>query len=314
MTHSGDKAVGLGTVAIDLIGKVDQLPQEDGFCMVEAQQALDGGSCANVMTQIAHLGAPSAFLARLGDDENGAQIVQGLQREGVDTSWVMTKQGGISLTTHIYVDPQGAKTIVMYMGDSLMTIDITDIDLSFLDQCRVLYTDLFPPHACVKVAKEAKKRDVPVVFNLQTGWSLMEKVGANRDLLREMLKCTAVFAPCQAGAYELVGENDPITTIRKIRSEFGFSGVLVLTLGSAGSLIDYDDSLIEVPAYEVEVKDTTGAGDSYIGSFIYAYYYGGFELERAGHFASAAAALTCTRVGARANPTLEEVKQFGEWR
>lgn len=314
MKRSGELAVGLGSVALDIIGKVDQLPKEDGFCMVGAQQILDGGSCANVMTQIAHLGVPSSLIARVGDDEIGSKIVQGLRNEGIDTAWMMSKPGGMSLTTHIYVDPKGAKTIVLYMGDSLMNIDIDDIDLSFLDECKVFYTDLFPPHTDVAVAKAAKSKDVPVVFNMQTGWSLMEKFGADRDLIKEMLRYTEVFAPCQAGAYELTGVNDPVSCIGKIRSDFDFDGIIVLTLGSKGSLIDYNGRLTKIPAYRVKVVDTTGAGDSYIGAFIYAYYYARFDLETSGKFASAAAALTCTRFGARSNPTIEEVNGFDEWR
>ena len=88
----------------------------------------------------------------------------------------------------------------------------------------------------------------------------------------------------------------------------------MLTLGSEGSFIDNNGKMIRSPAYRVKVIDTTGASDSYIGAFIYAYYYATLDLETAGKFASAAAALTCTRLGARSNPTLKEVNGFDEWR
>ncbi len=314
MTDSSEFAVGLGSVAIDIIGKVDELPKEDGFCVVTEQQLLDGGSCANVMTQMAHLGVPAGLVARLGDDDTGVKITKGLDKYGVNTSWMLTKPGGTSLTTHIYVDPYGSKTIVLYMGDSLMSLEFDDLDLSFLDSCKVFYTDLFPPRPAVAVAEVAKQKRIPVVFNMQVGWSLMEAFGADRNLIREMLRCTDVFAPCQAGAFELVGVDDPVDCIARLRTAFDYEGVIILTLGAKGSLIEYGGQLAKIPAYQVSVLDTTGAGDSFIGAFMYAHYYAGFDLDKAGRFAAASAALTCTRIGARATPTLEEVNAFGEWR
>ena len=314
MNKSSGLAIGLGSVAIDIIGKVDALPKEDGFCMVTEQQALDGGSCANVMTQIARLGAPSALVARIGDDDSGRKIRKGLEHYGIDTAWLMTKQGGTSLTTHIFVDPTGAKTIALYMGDSLMTVNLDDLDLSFLDHCKALYTDLFPPHTAVAVAKAAKARDIPIVFNMQVGWPLMKAFGANGSLISEMLEYSAVFAPCRAAAFELAGVDEPVRCIRKLRADFNYQGIIILTLGTEGSLIEYDGRLVKIPTYQVDAVDTTGAGDSYIGAFLYANYYAGFDPETAGRFSAAAAALTCTRVGARSTPSLEEVNSFNKWR
>lgn len=314
MNKSSGLAIGLGSVAIDIIGKVDALPKEDGFCTVTEQQSLDGGSCANVMTQVARLGAPSGLVARIGDDDSGQKIRKGLQHYNINASWLLTKRGGISLTTHIFVDPHGAKTIVLYMGDSLMTVNLSDLDLSFLDHCKVLYTDLFPPHTAVAVAKLAEARGIPVVFNMQVGWPLMKAFGANRSLISEMLRYCAVFAPCRAAAFELAGVNEPNECIQKLRADFNYQGIIILTMGIEGSLIEYDDRLVKIPAYQVDAIDTTGAGDSYIGAFIYAYYYAGFDPETAGRFSAAAAALTCTRVGARSTPTLEEVNSFNKWR
>lgn len=314
MKDSNEYIIGLGSVAIDNIGKVDALPKEDGFCMVTEQQALDGGSCANVMTQVARLGAPAALVARIGDDDNGRKIRKGLEHYNVNTSWLMTKQGGTSLTTQIFVDPKGAKTIVLYMGDSLMSVELSDLDLSLLDHCKVLYTDLFPPRTAVAAARAAKGKGKPVVFNMQVGWPLMQAFGTDRDLMREMLKYTDVFAPCRSGAFELAGVDKPLDCIRKLRAEFDFKGIFILTLGEEGSLIEQDGKLTEIPVYHVDGVDTTGAGDSYIGAFMYAYYCAGFDLGTAGRFAAASAALTCTRIGARSTPTLQEVNAFGKWR
>ena len=66
------------------------------------------------------------------------------------------------------------------MGDSLMNIDIDDIDLSFLDECRC-FIPIYSRLIQMWQWQSAKSKDVPVVFNMQTGWSLMEKFGADRS-------------------------------------------------------------------------------------------------------------------------------------
>ena len=67
---------------------------------------------------------------------------------------------------------------------------------------------------------------------------------------------------------------------------------------------------MKVQAEKIQTVDTTGAGDSYIGGFIYSYFLEKRELKEAMKFASACAAYTCTGLGARFSPTLEEVKNF----
>ncbi|MGH2382702.1 MAG: PfkB family carbohydrate kinase, partial [Candidatus Limnocylindria bacterium] len=68
---------------------------------------------------------------------------------------------------------------------------------------------------------------------------------------------------------------------------------------------------VQVPAYEIDVADTTGAGDVYHAALIEGLYFRDWSLERAGHFASAAAALSCTALGARAAaPSFEAVERL----
>ena len=77
----------------------------------------------------------------------------------------------------------------------------------------VLYR-FVPPSTDVAVAKMAKSKDIPVVFNMQTGWTLMEKFGADRNLIEKCCS-TQKCSLCQAGAYELTGVDDPIGCIGK---------------------------------------------------------------------------------------------------
>jgi len=93
-----------------------------------------------------------------------------------------------------------------------------------------------------------------------------------------------------------------------MRAHFG--GLLLVTLGGEGSVAFDGSSEIRVPIREVEVKDTTGAGDSYIGAFMVARFLRGMGLKDSMTFATAASAYTSMGFGARSSPTSAELKAF----
>ena len=85
---------------------------------------------------------------------------------------------------------------------------------------------------------------------------------------------------------------------------------VVLTLGRDGAIIYTKDKKIKVPAFKVDAVDTTGAGDAFSAGLIYSFIHK-YSLEKALIFASACAALSTTKTGARGGlPTLEEIRDF----
>jgi len=106
----------------------------------------------------------------------------------------------------------------------------------------------------------------------------------------------------------LTGIHDPVDALRALRREN--DGILCVTLGIAGAVALDGDRLLRMPAFAVEAVDTTGAGDVFRGAFIYAYLEG-WTLEAALRFANAAAAVSCTRLGAIASvPSKAEAERF----
>jgi sugar/nucleoside kinase (ribokinase family) len=298
---------GLGTVAMDVILQVSELPKEDGFAVVNQRSYLDGGSASNVMVQAARLGVACGFISQVGDDEIGNAIRAGLQKEGVDTSAMVVKTGGTSLHTTIVVGDDGRKMILLNMGDSFLAMKKEDVDYSFINAAKVFYTDLLPGVPAIEALKKAKQAGLKTVFNLQVGVPLMEQFGVPREDILSMLPLVDVFAPCREAFEQLTKCGSTAEEGIDILMN-QYSGLLLLTLGSEGAVAAYGRSRVKVTAFNVQAVDTTGAGDSYIGAFMYAYLLKGMELERAMRFSSAAAAITCQKVGARSCPSLKEVE------
>lgn len=300
---------GLGTVAMDVLMRVDQLPQKDGFCTVEETVYQPGGSGTNVIVQLARLGAGCGYIAAVSKDRYGLDIMKSLSSEQVDTGCMVVEEKGTTVHTDIVIDRNGDKFIMLNIGDVFGTLDLTGKQLEYIKTAQVFYTDLFPGKPAMKALAEARSHRVKTVFNLQTGVETMKGIGVTKEDILYCLKNADVFAPCQQGLYELTGTRDLDECCRYLRDYT--DGILLFTLGSRGSVAyDCAGEKHVAPVRRVDVVDTTGAGDSYIGGFIYSYYIRKDGLASAMEFATACAAYTCSGLGARYSPGLEAVERM----
>ncbi len=300
--------VSVSTYAMDVMMNVDRLPGEDGFAVVTNNTYLPGGSGTNVMVQAARLGATTGFMGLLGSDTLGEDIIKSLKAEGIDTSHVIRKEGGISLHTDIVVDTEGKKFILLNMGDSFLSYDPKDVSKDYISKAKVYYTDLLPYTAALEGLKVAKEAGLKTGFNMQVDLFTMNGFGASKEAVLDSLKYVDLFAPCRAGLYQICGTEDLEECLKYIRQYF--NGTLLVTLGSKGSVaFDDKDKKYECPARNIKAVDTTGAGDSFMGAMLYAYLLRGMELGKAMEIATACSAITCQGLGARSTPTKEKVEE-----
>lgn len=295
---------GLGTFAIDVLMKVDKLPGADSFCIIKSTEKQPGGSGTNVIVQCQRLGADCGFIGCVGDDGIGKEVIDSLVAEGIDTDMMYMKDGTITLHTDIVIDNQGDKFIMLNMGNSFCSLEKDQIKEEAIAGAKVLYTDMIPFEQSLYALQLAKKHGVKTVFNMQVGMDTMAGLGCTKEDILAALKYVDVFAPCQEGLYALTGTED-LDECAKILRPY-CDGILIFTLGRNGSVAyDAEDKKHRAECVSVEATDSTGAGDSYIGSFMCAYYLRGYDLDKSMRFASACAAYTCTGIGARFSPTAE---------
>ena len=259
------------------------------------------------MVQASRLGASTGFMGLLGSDTLGDDIIKSLKAEGMDTSRVLRKEGGISLHTDIVVDSEGKKFILLNMGDSFLAYDPKDVDKDYISNAKVYYTDLLPYGAALEGLKSAKESGLKTGFNMQVDLYTMNGFGASKEDVLGSLKYVDLFAPCRAGLYQICGTEDLDECLGYVRKYF--KGTLLVTLGSKGAVaFDENDKRYECAARNVKAVDTTGAGDSFMGAMLYTYLLNEMELEKAMEFATACSAITCQGLGARSTPTREQVE------
>lgn len=300
---------GLGTIAMDVLMQVDMLPQKDGFCMVENTSYQPGGSGSNVIVQLARLGAECGYIAALSKDRYGLDILNNLKAEGVDTSCMEVFDKGVTLHTDIVIDQNGDKFIMLNMGDTFEKLEFDDMKKLYVEKTKVFYTDLCPGKPAMKAITAARNRGIETVFNMQVGLATMNGLGVSKEELLACIREVDVFAPCRQGVFDLTGTENLDECCGYLRNYT--DAVLLFTLGSGGSAAyDRDGTKYEVPCKKVNVIDTTGAGDSYMGGFIYSYCIKGKDLLSSMRFATSCAAHTCSGLGARFSPDLEMVGQY----
>lgn len=301
--------VGLGSYAMDVMIQVNEFPKEDGFVVVTGTTYVPGGSGTNVIVQSARLGADTGFLAKIGDDSLGKDIIASMKSEGLDTSALVIKEGGTSLSTTIVVDPVGKKFIMLNIGDSFVDYSISDVNLEFIKSAKVFYTDLFPGQTAIDALKEAKRCGLTTAVNMQSAMGTMGGFGFTNETVLDTLQYCDFFGPCALGALDLTGTDDPDAQHDFFRKYF--RGTLLLTRGTGGSIAwDENDNRYEVPIFNVKAIDTTGAGDAYMGAMLKYYLLDKKPLQEAMRYATACSAICCTKLGARSGPSEPELLEF----
>jgi ribokinase len=306
--------VGLGSCTVDYFALVPKLIGAEEKINSTRLEVHAGGVTANNLTQVARLGAGAAWIGFIGDDENGRIITQAFADDGMDLSGIVTVPGELSSFTWIPVDTQGERCIYMFPN---VTAKVTPQDLRqrFAPHIRAakhFHTEasqlpLAPVLDGIRIAREAGVR---VIFDLDVAPSYFIEAGLGTEAgLMETLKLVDVLKPCKAAARELSGSTDYDAMAQKLLT-LG-PQVVAITMGVEGCLMARADKLSHLPSYKVNVVDTTGAGDAFMGGLSYALLQG-WDDARVGAFANACAALCCTRVGARAMSRLPEVMRLVE--
>lgn len=304
--------VGIGSCTVDYFAIVPKLLGPEEKINANRMEIHAGGVTANNLTQVARLGASTGWLGLIGDDENGRIIQKAFQDDGMDLSGIEIVKGEYSSLTWIPVDLAGERCIYMFPNVT-GKISVFQVDNRFaahIKSAKHFHTEAsqLPIAPVAEAMRVAKQADVRVIFDLDVSPSFFAAANlGTQEELTAALKLVDVLKPCKAAAREMTGE-DNYDKIAEGLLKLGPS-VVAITMGTDGCLIATKEKKVHVPAFQVDVVDTTGAGDAFMGGLSYGLLQG-WDLERVGLFANACAALCCTKVGARAMSKRDEVVAF----
>ncbi|MGA2718047.1 MAG: carbohydrate kinase family protein [Candidatus Acidiferrales bacterium] len=304
--------VGIGSCAVDFFAIVPRLLGSEEKINATRMEIHAGGVTANMLTQVARLGTSTGWLGLIGDDENGRIIQKAFTEDGMDLSGVEVVRGERSALTWIPVNPGGERCIYMFpnVTGKLSVLHVKNRFASHIKGAKHFHTEasqlpIVPLKEAMKIAKDAGVR---IFFDMDVTPRFFAQMNLGKqEELCDALKLVDVLKPCKAAAREMTG----VTDYNRMADQLLNLGpkVVAITEGEDGCLIATKEKRVQVPAFRVNVVDTTGAGDAFMGGLSYGLLQG-WDLERVGIFANACAALCCTKVGARAMSRLDEVLAF----
>lgn len=291
--------LGLGGVSIDLIGRVSRMPAWDEVEYIAEHQKQQGGMVATAMTAVSRLGDDAEFIGGIGEDELGAYALQCFQTSGIHCERVQRFPGQSTAFTFVIVDEHsGKKAFFHYKGvQNNAELGIQHIDLSGV---RFLHLDGFWFDTALRLARQAKQHGITITLDISPN--------NKHPQIRELFRVADYIIPSYIFAQRFTGERDPFLAAQHFL-QYGVQAVII-THGEEGCFIRTQQEAYHLPAFTVTVIDTTGAGDTFHGAFLVGLHKG-YNLQKTVIFASAVAALKCTKLGGQAGiPTFEETQQF----
>ena len=313
LSRNARPIVVIGSINMDLVCRVGRMPRPGETILGSDLATIPGGKGANQAVAAAKLGGNVHFIGRVGDDDFGDRLLNGLMQHGVNTRYVTVTEGVSSGCALILVDKKGENSIVVSPGAN-QKVSPGDVDaaVDLIKNAAVVVMQLEIPYETVVHAIELCRRlDVPTILD--------PAPVPPKGLPRRMYDVD-ILTPNQTEAQALLAVKSPGGALRLKPADTKQMGadllakgarMVVLKLGDKGSMIQDRDGYIEtVKPFKVKVVDTTAAGDAFTGALAVGMAEG-LPIARTVKMANAAGAICCRTFGAQpALPTRADVEKL----
>jgi sugar/nucleoside kinase (ribokinase family) len=290
--------IGVGANSVDFVYRLPRFPHPDGPASklrIAHHTISCGGQTATTLCTCAAMGLTTRYIGATGSDDNGQIMRDALMDRGVDIGQSVESDEGNAFAV-ILLDQRQGERVVLWQRPPGLELAPGDLDPDVICDARVLHVDDVDIDASIRAASMARAAGLPVTSDIET-------VG---ERTQELIAAVTIPIFAEHVLEPLTGEQDFERALRKLR--LCHAGMLCVTLGARGAMLLDGDTLHRQPAFPVILTDTTGAGDVFRGAFITALLRGDAAPDIL-HFANAAAAICCTRLGAIAGvPTLAETE------
>ena len=287
----------VGMPVRDLIYHITELPARGEKVRAEKFEEIAGGNALNAGIGIVRLGGRVLLSGPMGDaaETSSQYMLDQLAKEGIETSLIRV-QDTVTPSSNVMIDPSGERTIVTYRDPKLWKVKLPE-PAELLQDCAAVLAENRCASFATELCVEASRRNIPVVLDGDVVMSMREGVLS--------IASHVIFS--SEALTQTAGTPDLETALRRIAEQT--KAFCAVTRGAQGMMwLDEAGRLQTMPTFPVHTVDTLGAGDVFHGAFALAI------AERMGvvdamRFASAAAALKCTRHGgAFAAPNRAEVE------
>lgn len=314
-------AIALGESLIDFTPKGCS---EDGMKLFEQNP---GGAVANVMAAMRKLGRRTGFIGKVGADMHGDFLIETMKEAGIDTSNVIRDETVFTTLAFVDLRPDGQREFYFARKPGADTcLKASEISEDYIAGANLLHvgslslTDEPARSATFRAVEYAKRAGTIVSYDPNYRAMLWKSPEAAKEGMRSLLPYADMIKISDEETWLLTDEQDPERAADVLLKK-GIA-VVAVTLGADGALVATKEGKARVPGFSVKAVDTTGAGDSFFGGFIWKLMEYGLgtakraedmllsEVREAGLFGNAVASLNVEKRGAiPAMPSYEEVTE-----
>lgn len=280
-----------------------------------------GGAPANVAVALARLGADVGFIGKVGVDDYGAFLIDLLAGEGVDTTHFVADPGGPTMLAIVAVPSPTEQQFIIYSGASDL-LSPEELSKAYITAANIFgYGSVTlagdSRAAVLQAAQWVREAGRQVIFDVNLRPLLWPSLDLARERIEAALNTATIVKLNETELEFLTGTSDPAEGSRQLL-ERGIR-LCCVSLGADGAYFNNGRAQGHVPAFAVNVQDTTGSGDAFVAGLT-------FQLNRLGaplteldeatlrrivRFANGCGALAATQLGAMsASPTLKAVEQM----
>jgi sugar/nucleoside kinase (ribokinase family) len=254
---------------------------------------VSGGSAANTIHGLAHLGMKTSFIGKVGKDTLGDFYQKDMEDAGIVPLLIRDQEE--TGRAHSFISPDAERTFGTFLG-AASQLKEKDLKTAFFKNHSLLYLEGYlvqNQDLIMQAAMMARRFGLKVALDMAS----YNVVDANRDFLRYMVKTFVdiIFAN-EEESKSLTGK-DPSGSLEEMAR---YCEIAIVKLGEKGSLVARGREIHEIKAVAANVKDTTGAGDLYAAGFLYG-YLNDLPLGRCGDIGSHIAALVTSVIGPKLN-------------
>lgn len=294
----------IGSSNVDLIAQVDHFPLAGETVGDAVFTKMFGGKGANQAVAAVRAGGDVTFVTSIGDDGNAVELKEHFQSNGINIEFLRQASDCPTGVALIFVDSSGENCIAVAPGaNAKLTSNLVDENLVKTADVVVMQMEI--PYETVRdIALLAKKNNTQLLLNPAPARALDE----------ELIQCVDYLVVNESEANLISGisiEKDGLEAVAQKLQEMG-AKMIIITLGKEGSFIYSAELKERVESYKVKTMDSTAAGDTFCGVLAVC-ISSGLEISEAVRFASAAAAISVTKLGAQDSiPMKEDVVSFLE--
>jgi len=296
----------IGEINVDIMmGGLESFPVRDREIICSSFEITMGSSTAICACAYASLGGSASFMGLAGNDDYGDFMVKGLNEFGINTDLVR-RTGSVKTGITLNLIYESTRTQVTYSGTiAEFSGDCIDFDaLKGFDHIHIASPYLQKGFLDDVTAVLTFAHNENITTSLDPQWCS----GESWTHLDEWLPLADYFFPNRDEALSLTKTSDPVRACAELARR---TACPVVKAGNMGALIFLDGTVRTIPAFTVDIVDTTGAGDSFDAGFLYAVLEKGIGRDQAATFANAVAARSCRFIGGvNARSSFDDIQRF----